>query len=42
MRVVDGDRLRTRAVTLGSMNDHEVVVASGLEPGVAVQRHVAK
>jgi HlyD family secretion protein len=42
VRVVDGDRLRTRAVTLGPMSDHEVVVASGLDPGVTVQRHVAR
>jgi HlyD family secretion protein len=37
----DGDT-RSRTVTLGAMNDYEVIVASGLEPGVAVQRHVAK
>jgi hypothetical protein len=24
------------------MNDNDVVVASGLEPGAAVQRHVAR
>ena len=42
VRVMDGDRVRTRAVTLGPMNDHEVVVASGLEPGMTVQRHVAQ
>ena len=42
VRVMDGDRARTRAVTLGAMNDHQVIVASGLEPGVTVQRHVAK
>lgn len=42
VRVMDGDRVRSRGVTLGSMNDHEVVVASGLEPGVTVQRHVAQ
>jgi hypothetical protein len=42
VRVLDGDRVRTRAVTLGPMNDYEVVVASGLEPGVTVQRHVAR
>jgi hypothetical protein len=29
-------------VTLGAMNDYEVIVASGLEPGVVVQRHVAQ
>jgi hypothetical protein len=29
-------------VTVGGMNDHEVVIASGLEPGAIVQRHVAK
>ena len=39
VRVMDGgSRGQTRAVTLGSMNDHEVVVASGLEPGMTVQR----
>jgi membrane fusion protein, multidrug efflux system len=42
VRVMDGNRAQTRAVTLGSMNDHEVVVASGLEPGMTVQRHVAQ
>src|SRR5688572_4604553 len=42
VRVMDGDRARTRAVTLGAMNDHQVIIASGLEPGVTVQRHVAK
>ncbi len=42
VRVMDGDRVRSQAVTLGPMNDHEVVVASGLEPGVTVQRHVAR
>lgn len=41
VRVVDEDGSRPRTVTLGAMNDHEVVVASGLEPGVTVQRHVA-
>ena len=39
--VMDGDRTRTRDVTLGPMSDHEVVVASGLEPGMVVQRHVS-
>ena len=42
VRVKEGDRLRDRKVTLGSMNDHEVVVASGLEPGMTVLRNVAK
>jgi multidrug efflux pump subunit AcrA (membrane-fusion protein) len=42
VRVLDGGRVRQQAVTLGPMNDHEVVVASGLEPGVMVQRHVAR
>lgn len=42
VRVVEGDRVRTRTVTLGSMNDYEVVVTSGLEAGVTVQRHVAQ
>jgi HlyD family secretion protein len=42
VRVLEGDRARPRAVTLGPMNDHEVVVASGLEPGMTVQRHVAQ
>ena len=42
VRVLDGDRVRSRTVTLGAMSDHEVIVASGLEPGVTVQRHVAK
>ena len=42
VRVMDGDRVRTRTVTLGPMSDHEVIVASGLEPGMTVQRHVAR
>jgi multidrug efflux pump subunit AcrA (membrane-fusion protein) len=42
VRVFDGDRTQSRAVTLGPMSDHEVVVASGLEPGMTVQRHVAQ
>ena len=42
VRVVDGDSYRSRTVTLGAMNDYEVIIASGLEPGVAVQRHVAR
>jgi HlyD family secretion protein len=42
VRVLDGDRARPRTVTLGAMNDHEVIVASGLEPGATVQRHVAQ
>jgi HlyD family secretion protein len=41
VRVLDGDSARPRTVTLGAMSDHEVIVASGLEPGVVVQRHVA-
>ncbi len=42
VRVMDGDRARPRAVTIGPMNDHEVVVTSGLESGMTVQRHVAQ
>lgn len=42
VRVMDGNRVHSRAVTLGPMNDYEVVVASGLEPGATVQRHVAQ
>lgn len=42
VRVLDGDSARAKTVTLGAMNDYEVVVASGLEPGAIVQRHVAK
>jgi hypothetical protein len=42
VRVLDGNRVRSRPVTLGAMNDFEVVVASGLEPGVTVQRNVAQ
>ena len=42
VRVIDGDRARARTITLGAMSDHEVIVASGLEPGATVQRHVAK
>ena len=41
VRVIEGDRTTTRAVTLGSMSDHEVIVASGLDAGVKVQRHVS-
>jgi HlyD family secretion protein len=42
VRVLDGDGARPRVVTLGAMSDHEVIVASGLEPGMTVQRHVAQ
>ena len=42
VRVRDGDRVSTRQVKLGAMNDYEVVVASGLDPGVTVERHVAR
>ena len=42
VRVLDDGSARSRTVTLGAMNDYEVVVASGLEPGAIVQRHVAK
>ena len=41
VRVLDGYSARLRTVTLGAMNDHEVIIASGIEPGVTVQRHVA-
>jgi multidrug efflux pump subunit AcrA (membrane-fusion protein) len=42
VRVLHGDRAESRTVTLGAMNDHEVIVAAGVEPGVVVQRHVAQ
>ncbi len=42
VRVLDGDTARPRTVTLGAMNDYEVIVTSGLEPGTVVQRHVAR
>jgi HlyD family secretion protein len=42
VRVLNGERAVPRRVTLGAMNDHEVVVTSGLESGVTVQRHVAR
>ncbi|MEO5740029.1 MAG: efflux RND transporter periplasmic adaptor subunit [Vicinamibacterales bacterium] len=42
VRVLDGNSTRPRTVTLGAMSDHEVVVASGLDPGVMVKRHVAQ
>ena len=42
VQVLDGDRARPRTVTLGPMNDYEAIVASGLEPGMVVQRHVAR
>jgi HlyD family secretion protein len=41
VRVLDGSRTQSRTVTVGAMNDHEAIVASGLEPGAMVQRHVA-
>ena len=41
VQVIDDGRARRRPVTLGAMNDHEVVVTSGLDPGMTVQRHVA-
>jgi multidrug efflux pump subunit AcrA (membrane-fusion protein) len=41
VRVVDGYSARSRTVTLGAMSDHEVIIASGIDPGVTVQRHVA-
>ncbi len=42
VQLLDGDRVRSRAVTLGEMSDHEVVVTSGVDAGMAVQRHVAQ
>lgn len=42
VHVADGGQFRVRPVTLGRMNDFEVVVASGLEPGLMVRRHVAQ
>ncbi len=42
VRVLDGDDIRSRTVTLGEMNDHEAIIASGVEPGLTVQRHVAQ
>lgn len=42
VRVLERDLVQPRTVTLGAMNDYEVIVASGLEPGVVVQRHVAQ
>jgi HlyD family secretion protein len=42
VRVLDADGAQPRTVTLGAANDYEVIVASGLEPGVTVQRHVAQ
>jgi HlyD family secretion protein len=42
VRVLDGYTARSRTVTLGAMSDHEVIIASGIEPGVTVQRHVAQ
>jgi HlyD family secretion protein len=42
VRVLDGGRARSQTVTLGAMSDHEVIITSGLEPGVTVQRHVAQ
>src|SRR5918996_89069 len=34
VRVLDGGRARPQTVTLGAMSDHEVIVTSGLEPGM--------
>jgi multidrug efflux pump subunit AcrA (membrane-fusion protein) len=42
VHVMDGDRARPQRVTLGPMNDHQVVIASGLEPGATVQRNVSR
>jgi multidrug efflux pump subunit AcrA (membrane-fusion protein) len=42
VRVLDGNSARSRTVTLGAMNDYEVIIASGLESGAMVQRHVAR
>ena len=42
VRVLDGGRERSHTVTLGAMNDYEVIITSGLEPGMTVQRHVAQ
>jgi HlyD family secretion protein len=42
VRILDGGAVRPRTVTLGAKNDYEVIVDSGLEPGVMVQRHVAQ
>jgi hypothetical protein len=42
VRVLEGGSARSRTVTLGAMSDHEVIIASGLEPGETVQRHVAR
>lgn len=42
VRVLDGNAARARTVTVGALNDHEAIIASGLEPGVMVQRHVAQ
>jgi hypothetical protein len=42
VQVLDGGGTRSRTVTLGAMSDHEAIVASGLEPGVTVLRHVAR
>ncbi len=41
VRVLDGGRASARQVTLGAMNDYQVIVASGLQPGAVVQRNVA-
>ena len=41
VRVLEGGSAHLRAVTLGAESDHEVIVASGLEPEAVVQRHVA-
>ena len=42
VRVLAQNSSGPRTITLGPMNDHEAVVASGLEPGVTVQRYVAQ
>ena len=40
VRVREGSSFEERTVSLGSMNAHEVVVASGLDDGVTIARNV--
>lgn len=40
VRIKRGDRYEDRAVTLGPLNRHEAVIASGLEDGATVARNV--
>jgi HlyD family secretion protein len=42
VRVQKGSGYEDREVTLGTVSAHEAVVASGIEPGVVIERNVAR